>query len=130
MRLGTIFGNNGTVEDNELAERRAQREQVRAKRVDLARREDKWTEIPAERLVSRGPSRFGWLVDAETDLVWVRAPGSFFVRDSVTLVATHVAVTYFVDAAGDIVALERAPNIATWSDVIRTRPDLATSAAS
>jgi hypothetical protein len=105
-----------TVEDDQADEARALREQVRAARVEFARRNDRWTEIaPAERLIPRGPARYGWLVDAETDLVWVRSKGSFFVTGPVTVVATHVDVTFYVDANGDFVAIERVSSIPNWS---------------
>ena len=55
------------------------------------------------------------MVDAETDLVWARAPGIVFMPESITLITTHVDVTYYVSEAGDIVALERVTSIPSWS---------------
>jgi hypothetical protein len=97
-------------------------------RVEFARRHDRWTEIAAERLIPRGPARFGWIVDAETDLVWVRSAGTFFVTGSVTLIATQVNVTFFVDARGDVVPLERVSTIPTWSWYIDRRARAAAGA--
>lgn len=124
MKLGTIFSSTATAEDDELAQKRAHRERVRVARLEYARRESGWTEIPAERLVARGPRRFGWMVDAETDKVWVRYPGSIFVTGSVTVIQTHSPVTFFV-ADGEVVPIERAQHLTTWSAVIRQRPELA-----
>jgi hypothetical protein len=116
-----------TVEQDEAEQAQALLEEVRQKRVEIARRNDNFTEIPAERLIPRGPAKFAWLVDAETDLVWVRSRGTTFVRDSVTLVSTHAPVTYFISGEGDIVPIEPAPSIPSWSWYIarQTRREIA-----
>jgi hypothetical protein len=117
-----------TVEDRQAAERRALSEEVRVARVEFVRRNEKWTEIaPAERLIPRGPSTFGWLVDAQDDTVWTRSRGTFFVPGSVALIATHVDVTFYVDAAGEVIPLERVTTIPNWSSFVerQTRQKLA-----
>jgi hypothetical protein len=60
-----------TLEDKRDYESREHADDVRRKRVELARHNERWTEIPRERLISRGPHQFKWLVDAATDVIWV-----------------------------------------------------------
>jgi hypothetical protein len=79
--------------------------QVRQARLDLARRQPAWTEIPETRLVRRGP----FLVDAETDLVYVRRRGVVFEpgRANVGYIRESTGMTYTVDQADNIVFLEQ-----------------------
>jgi hypothetical protein len=117
-----------TQEDVEARKAEALLEEVRKTRVKIVRRNADWTEItPAERLIPRGPARLGLLVDADTDIVWTRAPGTIFVPGSVTLVATHANYTYYVSTAGDVIPLERVQSIPTWSWYVarQTRKELA-----
>ena len=105
-----------TLEERQAHEALEHAEEVRAARVEFVRRNERWTEIaPAERLIPRGPARLGWLVDAQDDTVWTRSRGTFFASGSVSLIATNVDVTFYVDAAGEVVALERVSVIPSWS---------------
>lgn len=107
--------------EDELAKKR---EQLREARLNAARNQPNWREVsPAARLIPRGPARFGWLCDAADDSLWRVTRGATFQPGSAVVVATHTAVTFYVDTNGDVVALEPAP-IKTWSEVVRRRPDL------
>lgn len=102
---------------DEVAEKRAERERIiREARVANARRQQGWEEIaPAERLRPRGPSSLRWLVDAEDDAVYVVAPGTYFDPHSAAIVADRVEATFYVNAAGHVVVLERVAAVPSWS---------------
>lgn len=85
---------------------------IRAARVAAARRLG-WEELPETRLIPRGPR--GWLVDAETDAVYVPYRGATFERGSARLVAIPTTLSYYVDDDGSPVVLERQPQ--TWSQI-------------
>ena len=99
---------------------------LREARLKAARNQSNWTEItPAERLIRRGPARFGWLCDAADDRLWCVGRGTVFLPGGAGVVSTHVPVTFYVDADDDVVALEPAP-FQTWSEVVKRRPELVT----
>jgi hypothetical protein len=102
-----------TVEEQEADERDKFAAEVRAARIDLARRN--WREIdPPERLVARG---FGWLVDSETDYIFVRRRGTTFEPGRAAIMSGEgFDLWFFLDAAGDVVPLERVPSPKTWSE--------------
>ena len=107
------------------AELEKKRQQLRDARLKAARSQANWTEItPPERLVPRGPAKYGWLVDAASDKLWRVTWGTVFAPGTAAVAATHTAVTYYVSADGDVVPLEEAQPLSTWSEVVRRRPDL------
>ncbi|MGZ4418030.1 MAG: hypothetical protein ACXVRV_07625, partial [Gaiellaceae bacterium] len=71
-----VLGRRGTI--GRSAPVAAAPDEVRQARIDYARGNSHWTEIPETRLVRRGP---GWLIDADSDLVWVLRRGVAFERD-------------------------------------------------
>lgn len=86
---------------------------VRAKRVEVARRNESWTEIAEERLVVR---ELGLLVDSETDIVWRLRRGEVFgpKSASVEFVSKDQRMSFFVSRSGDVVFLERSAARAAW----------------
>ena len=120
MRLTTRVRptRNADVEP-ELDPARAEHERrVRERRLELARRQPKWTEVPESRLVRRGR----YLVDAETDLVYVVRLGHVFEPGSATVgyVTPDTALTYYVDAVGSVVFLKHlGPR--TWSEIVERK---------
>lgn len=94
--------------------------QVREARLDVARQRLNWTEIPDTRLVRRGP----FLVDAETDLVWVVRRGHVFepYRATVGYVRNDTPMTFYVDAAsGEIVFIEPVSGGRTWTEILERK---------
>jgi hypothetical protein len=92
-------------------ERDAESAQVRERRVEVARRA--WEEIPAGRIERRG---LGWLVDVETDAVFILYRGAVFGRGSATLIPDrNPALVFYLDDAGEPVVLERLPG--TWTEI-------------
>jgi hypothetical protein len=110
MRLPTIIGRS--------AESDAGMDELRAARVEIARRN--WTEIdPAERLRPRG---MGWLVDSESDYIFVLRRGTTFEPGRANLLSGEgFALWFFVDRDGDVVVLERVVSPSTWSEVVERR---------
>lgn len=104
MRLTTI---------GRAASRETPEDELRAARVEVARRA--WEEIaPAERLVARGP---GWLVDSETDRIFVRRRGVTFDPGRASIFSGDGAeLWFFVDRDGSPVVLERVLSPANWSE--------------
>jgi hypothetical protein len=92
--------------------------QVREARLQLARRRPKWIEVPESRLVRRGP----FLVDAETDLVYVLRRGHVFEPGSATIgyVPHDTPMTYTVNEHGTVVFLE-ASGSRTWSEIVERK---------
>jgi hypothetical protein len=86
-------------------------EAVRPARLEVARGNQRWTEIEDD-LVPRG---HGWLVSAETDAIYMPTHGIVFQPCSVNVIADQTELSYFVDRDGDLVFLERVTNPATWS---------------
>lgn len=128
MRLLSKFE---TVEDVQAREARQHAEAVREARIEAARKQRGWIEIaPAERLISRGPAKYAWVVDSESDFLYRVAPGVWFEPCRATILADRAeGVSFFVDAGGNVVILERVSSIPTWSDVVRKHPHLVPSAA-
>lgn len=84
---------------------------VRRARVARARRHNRWTEIPAGRLVRRNRL---WLVDAETDEYFVPVRGVVFHTGTANILADHVALHFVVGDDAELVFYEIQPG--TWSD--------------
>jgi len=105
-----------TFEDREAEERDELAAQVREARVELARRE--WTEIaPRERLVRRGP----WLVDAETDALYVPRRGTTFEPGRAALISGQGAALWFYLDRDDVVVLEKVRSPASSSEHVERR---------
>jgi len=81
---------------------------IRELRVGIARRAG-WEELPARRLERRAR----WLVDVETDALFLPYAGTVWQMGSARLVAEQKDLTFYVDDDGDVVVLERQPR--TWS---------------
>ncbi len=99
----------------EVAEkkRRAHDAKLRPKRLEVARRNAKWTEIEND-LVPRGR---GWLVSAETDAIYRPARGEIFEPYSVDVVADMSELWFYADERdGELHFLERVKTPATWSE--------------
>jgi hypothetical protein len=111
MRIGTLFR---TVEQDQEDEVAAIREQVRAARLEVVRKNHRWTEVAETSLVKRGP----FLVLAETDELFQLRRGMIFepARAAIGYVSEDTEIHYFVDRAGEIVFLERRPGV--WSDIV------------
>jgi hypothetical protein len=92
---------------------------VREARLEFARRQRNWVEVPETRLVARG--RF--LVDAETDLCYVHRRGHVWEpgRATVGYLPDGAAMTDIVDAAGAVIFLEHPGGPATWSEIVARR---------
>lgn len=119
MRLTTRlrpFTDTELIEDRITDEQRAEWErQIREARLELARRQPAWEEIPRTRLVKRGR----WLVDADTDALYSIRRGVVFEPQRATIgyVPDGARLAYYVDERGDIVFLEQTAGT-TWSDVV------------
>jgi len=85
-------------------------------RVARARSIPHWREIPVERLVVRGP---GWLVDTETDLVYVGGRPVLFEPGSASPVAERDAITFFVNKDENVVAIKRRYSPRSWCEHVR-----------
>jgi hypothetical protein len=122
-----LLSRTETGEETLPREAREHDEAVRKARIKAAQNCTAWTEItPPERLCARGPSRFRWVVDSETDRLYSPYPGDVFYARSATIVADRVDLTFVVDD-GEVLAYQAVRSPATWSDVIRARPELASS---
>ncbi len=100
--------------------------QLREARVKAARACIMWEEIsPPERLIAKGPKRYGWMVDAETDQIYVLHAGTAFLPRSAAVVAERMRLAFTVDSDGDVQVFECLRRPATWSDVISRSPELA-----
>lgn len=86
----------------------------RERRIELARRNSRWTEIDDD-LVERGRL----LVSASTDQVFKRYRGDAFETGSATLIAEEFPMFWYVDRGGDLVLLERLPG--AWSEIVAKR---------
>lgn len=111
----TIFG--GIRSDRREA---ADAAELLAARVAFARSNQAWTEIPEERLVRRGP---GWLIDAESDLVYSVRRGQAFAPGGAKphFVDPAVPAVFYVSREGELVLLERCAAARTWSEVVERR---------
>ena len=101
----------GTPDEVMQKKRGALDEQVRPKRLEVARRNGRWTEIEND-LVPRLGGR--WLVSAVTDLIYKRVLGTVFAPHSVTAIADRAELAFYVDRDGDLVFLEQLPG--TWTE--------------
>jgi hypothetical protein len=90
--------------------RRAYAEKVRPARLEVARRNQFWTEIEND-LVPRLGGR--WLVSASSDRIYQLVRGTVFLPYSVTEVADRTELSFYVDDDGDVVFLEQLPG--TWT---------------
>jgi hypothetical protein len=114
-----------TADDILAREARQHDEAVRKARVQAARDCPSWTEIaPAARLCPRGPSKFNWVVDSDSNRIFRPYPAAVFHSKSANLVADRTELTFIVKD-GEVIAYEPVRNPATWSDVIRAHPELA-----
>jgi hypothetical protein len=108
--LGTIGASRGTVGRSPRA---VAADEVRDARVAVAKRN--WLELQETGLVARG---LGLLIDAETDLVYVRCRGSIFESGSARLIDER-PLAFYLDRDGWPVVLERQGG--TWSEVVRAK---------
>lgn len=126
MRLLSKFE---TQEDVLAREARQLEDDVRKARVKNARSCQAWQEIkPPERLIERGPRNLGWVVDSDSDRIFVRHRGSAFYPRSATVMADRADLWFTVNE-GEVVVYERLNRPASWSDVVRKRPDLVKAAS-
>ena len=89
---------------------------IRERRVEVARRNTRWTELRETGLVRRGR----WLVHAETDELFKVCRGTIFLTgEAVIAFNDQVEMHFYVDRDGDIVFLQR--DRGTWSDVVAKR---------
>lgn len=100
----------GTPDEVVEKKRRAYDAVVRPARLEVARRNFKWTEIEND-LVPRNRGRF--LVSAETDAIYTPVRGVVFAPYSVSVIADQTELYYFVDD-GELHFLERLPG--TWTE--------------
>jgi hypothetical protein len=87
-------------------------DELRQKRVEVARRVPGWTELEETALVRRGRV----LVDADTDAVYRPHRGVVFAPHSVTLIADQVALYFTVSPDGGLAFYELLPG--TWSEQV------------
>lgn len=116
--IGRIFGGPlRTVEDDEADQRAAHVVKVRQARLELARANDQWEELPETRLVQRRPGG-RYLVDAESDRIYSLGRGIVFEpgRSTVGYVDPNDRMTFYVDRDEEIVFLERLTHPHTWSE--------------
>jgi hypothetical protein len=100
----------GTPDEVAEKKRRAYEEAVRPARLEVARRNSKWTEIENDLV----PRNRGWLVSASTDAICQPVRGVVFQPWTVTVTADQAALFYFVDDDGELHFLERIPG--TWTE--------------
>lgn len=88
-----------------------------AARLEVVRKNHRWTELEETALVRRGP----YLVHADTDEMFAIRRGVVFEpgRAVVGYVPEGADLSYFVDQAGEIVFLDRQRG--TWSDIVAKR---------
>ena len=98
------------------SEQRPSEAEIRRARVARARQHQRFTEIPAGRLVPR--HRF-WLVDAETDECFVPYRGGVFHAGTASILADQAYLHFYVDEAGEPRFVERQPK--TWSEIYAKR---------
>lgn len=89
-------------------------DQLRALRVDAARRVPAWQERQETDLVRRGP----FFVDVETDCVFVGYRGTIFARGEVKpAFAIEAPLLFYATADGELVFFEPAGS-RTWSELV------------
>ena len=90
-------------------------EQLRAARLGAARANAYWQEIEFTLLVRRGP----FLVRADDDSLWTLHRGNIWNPSAADVVFNdRIQMWFTVDAAGDVVFLEKINAPATWSEVV------------
>ena len=90
--------------------------EIRRARVARARQHQRWTEIPAGRLV---PRYRHWLVDAETDECFVPVRGVVFQIGTANIIADLARLHFVVGDDGELVFYEKQPG--TWSEIYARR---------
>ena len=105
----------GTPDEVAEKKRRAVTAALRPKRLEVARRNAKWTEIENDLV----PRARGWLVSAETDAIYTPVRGVVFQPYSTTVIADQAELSFYVDDHGDVQFLERQPG--TWSAIVERR---------
>ena len=100
-------------EPHEVAakKRKALDEKLRPARLEVARRNSRWTEIEND-LVERLGGR--WLVSASSDRIYRRLLGPVFVPYSIEAIADRSELAFYVDPDGDLVFLEQLPR--SWTE--------------
>ena len=93
------------------SEERPREDAIRAARVEVARRNSKWTEVEESALVSRGRL----LVHADDDTVYKPYRGVVFATGSTTVIPDYTALHFYV-RDGELTFLELEPG--TWSEHI------------
>ena len=91
--------------------RRVYAEKVRPARLEVARRNSRWTEIEND-LVPRLGGR--WLVSASSDRIYQRVLGTVFLPYSVSAIADRTELAFYVDDDGELVFLEQL--LGTWTE--------------
>jgi hypothetical protein len=117
MKTTLRLSREGSLEEGTPAEvaekkRRAHEEELRPARLEVARRNSRWTEIEAD-FVARGRNGY-WLVSVSSDHVYTRACGEVFQSGSVAAVSDFAPLFFTVDADGDLTFYEREPW--TWTE--------------
>lgn len=107
-----------SAEDIATDERRELAAQLKKTRLEVARREQEWTEIPQTNLVRRGPH---FLVDADTDRAYTRRNGDVFDPGAASHPLQRERLAFSVDEANDIVFLE--PTGKTWTQMLERKSD-------
>jgi hypothetical protein len=101
------------------SDERPTEDKIRARRVEVARRNSAWTELTETALVPRGR----WLVDADSDELYSLHRGTVFSKGAIAFDA-DVELAFFVDRDGEVVLLEPAGR--TWSSVVEKKAKRAT----
>lgn len=91
-------------------------DEIRERRVEVARRHPGWREVQEAELV---PRPLAYLVHAEKDWIFTRVRGTVFATGSVTVVAEHPSYFFYVGQDGELVFLERQSG--TWSELVAKR---------
>jgi hypothetical protein len=94
-------------------------DELRAARVDAARRCQSWTEIDGP-LVPRGPAWLRWFVHAESDRIYTPYVGTAFESGTATIVSDRAKIVFTVE--GDkVTAYEAVTNPGTWTEHVRRK---------
>lgn len=97
------------------SEERPTADEIRERRIEIARRHPDWTEIRETDLVRRGR----YFVLADTDEILVAHRGAVFQTGSATLIAERFPMVWYLDRDGELAFLERSGG--TWSEVVAKR---------
>jgi hypothetical protein len=87
-------------------------DELRQRRLEVARRVPGWTELEETALVKRGR----WFVHAETDEVFSPVRGVVFATASTTVVADRAPYYFCVLPSGGLAFFEKVTTPATWSE--------------